>query len=111
MFAGRRQAAQSIAEQLPQNAAFAFLCKCRDETHHFDKGDHFHWISELHFDRTYPADVAVFGADYFDMPMMVRVFLDWVDPGSATDPTVIHRRRVRLPSTSPAKRVFVPSWP
>jgi len=36
---------------------------------------------------------------------MVRVFLDWVDPGSATDPTVIHRRRVRLPSTSPAKRV------
>jgi len=68
-------------------------------------GDHLHWIYEIHFDRTYPADVAVFGADYFYMPMMVRVFLDWVDPGSTTDPTVIHRRRVRLPSTSPAKRV------
>ena len=36
---------------------------------------------------------------------MVRVFFDRVDPGSATDPTVIHRRRDRLPSSSPAKRV------
>ena len=34
-------------------------------------GDHLHWIYEIHFDRTYPADVAVFGADYFDMPVLM----------------------------------------
>jgi len=34
-------------------------------------GDHLHWIYEIYFDRTYPADVAVFGADYFDMPVLM----------------------------------------
>ena len=37
----------------------------------FDMGDHLHWIFKIHFDRTYPADVAVFGADYFDMPVLM----------------------------------------
>ena len=42
-----------------------------NETHDFDMGDHLLWIFEIHFDRMYPTDVAVFGADYFDMPVLM----------------------------------------
>ena len=36
-----------------------------------DFGDHVHWIYIAMFDRQYPADIAVFGADYFQIPALM----------------------------------------
>jgi hypothetical protein len=36
-----------------------------------DFGDHLHWVYIAMFDRRYPADMAVFGADYFLIPVLM----------------------------------------
>jgi hypothetical protein len=36
-----------------------------------DFGDHLHWVYIVMFDREYPEDVAVFGADYFQIPVLL----------------------------------------
>lgn len=47
-----------------------------------DIGDHFHWIYVVHYTRHYPADMAVFGGEFFD----ICVLLD----GISIKPEVLH---------------------
>ena len=36
-----------------------------------DFGDHVHWVYTVRFEREYPPDLAVYGADYFDIPVLM----------------------------------------
>jgi hypothetical protein len=36
-----------------------------------DFGDHLHWVYIAMFERQYPADMSVFGADYFQIPVLM----------------------------------------
>jgi len=47
-----------------------------------DTGDHFHWIYVVHYVRHYPAEMAVFGAEFFD----IVVLMD----GTVIKPEVLH---------------------
>jgi len=47
-----------------------------------DTGDHFHWIYVVHYTRHYPADMAVFGGEFFD----IVVLMD----GTSIKPEVLH---------------------
>ena len=42
-----------------------------DEIALVDSGDHLHWIYVVRFQRIYPEDVAVFGADYFNIAVLM----------------------------------------
>src|SRR5262249_6400772 len=47
-----------------------------------DTGDHLHWIYVVHYMRHYPADMAVFGGEFFD----IVVLMD----GTSIKPEVLH---------------------
>jgi len=36
-----------------------------------DFGDHMHWVYVVIFDRHYPPDLAVYGGDYFQIPVLM----------------------------------------
>ena len=36
-----------------------------------DFGDHLHWVYVVMFDRQYPPDLAVYGGDYFQIPVLM----------------------------------------
>jgi len=36
-----------------------------------DFGDHMHWVYVVIFDRQYPPDLAVYGGDYFQIPVLM----------------------------------------
>jgi hypothetical protein len=36
-----------------------------------DFGDHIHWLYVVQFTREYPPDLAVFGADFFEIPVLM----------------------------------------
>jgi hypothetical protein len=37
-----------------------------------DFGDHLHWVYVVMFDRQYPPDLAVYGGDYFQIPVLMN---------------------------------------
>lgn len=37
-----------------------------------DFGDHIHWLYVVRFEREYPPDMAVYGADHFEIPVLMN---------------------------------------